>query len=436
MKKLLFILTSLALLWSCAAAQGSLELSAEPYAVHYRFSAPEEQFLKLIYDAPEEKGQLVIHSADGVFEGTLPLTCCGAGGTVSVKLQSLQLKDVASHWVRLPAAEDYVQPAGTGDAKVSQLTLEETPAGFRYSFLAPGADYMLLDCHSRQEDRTFPVYPVNDEGLFQGEVAMPLTYARTQMTITVRSGRGSAKRDEICYKGYEAPPPAESVPGRLSGVVVCIDPGHQELSRIVTEPLGPGLSGTVTTTPGMAMGTHTLRRESIVVLEIGMLLRDVLLEQGATVVLTRDRQDMYVSNLTRCDIAEQAGAHVMLRLHCDNVSDASRQGIAIYCPSGSEYARAVADSTAYAHMAQTLLDCTKAAVGYELHSATGRTHFNDNYVGNNWAKMACFLIEMGYMTNIREDLLLSHPVYQRQLAEGMAEGVYQLALMRGWLPGE
>lgn len=433
MKKLIFLCLTLALLATCALAQGELALTAEPYAVRYSLTVPGEQFLKLIYEAPQEKGQTVIYSENGLFEGTIPLDCSGAGGTVTVKLQNLKLKDVARHWVKLPAAPDYAAPTGKANAAVSGLTLEETPTGFRYSFTAPGADYMLLDCHSRQEDRTFPVYPIDDEGHFEGEVAMPLTYARTQMTITVRTGSGASRREAICYKGYEAGAAHESAAGRLSGVVVCIDPGHQEISRIVTEPVGPGLSGTVTTTPGMAMGLHTLRRESIVALEISVMLRDVLTAQGATVVLTRDRQDIYVSNLDRCAIAEEAGAHVMLRLHCDYVDDTNRQGIAIYSPRNSDYAQAVADETTYEKMAQTLLNCTKAAVGYDLNDSTGRVRLNDAYVGNNWAKMACFLIEMGYMTNVREDLLLSHPVYQRWLAEGMAEGVYQLAQMRGWL---
>ena len=39
--------------------------------------------------------------------------------------------------------------------------------------------------------------------------------------------------------------------------------------------------------------------------------------------------------------------------------------------------------------------------------------------------------EMGYMTNMEEDLLLSSPVYQQRLAQGMADGVAQMARLRG-----
>ena len=53
------------------------------------------------------------------------------------------------------------------------------------------------------------------------------------------------------------------------------------------------------------------------------------------------------------------------------------------------------------------------------------------YVGNNWSLMPSFLIEMGYMTNMEEDLLLSHPIYQERLVQGMVEGVVRLARLRG-----
>ena len=42
-------------------------------------------------------------------------------------------------------------------------------------------------------------------------------------------------------------------------------------------------------------------------------------------------------------------------------------------------------------------------------------------------------VEMGYMSNAGEDIKLATPEYQQQLAEGMVEGVYQVALMRGWI---
>ena len=84
-------------------------------------------------------------------------------------------------------------------------------------------------------------------------------------------------------------------------------------------------------------------------------------------------------------------------------------------------------------MGETLLNAMKDAVGYERKDGTGVVRLNDNYIGNNWAEMTCFLVEMGYMSNVGEDIKLATPESQQLLAEGMAEGVYQIALLRGWL---
>ena len=40
------------------------------------------------------------------------------------------------------------------------------------------------------------------------------------------------------------------------------------------------------------------------------------------------------------------------------------------------------------------------------------------------------------MSNVAEDIKLATPEYQTMLAEGMVEGIYQVALMRGWVAPE
>ena len=431
MRKIWLFLVLL-LLAAPALADNMLIMNAAPCEVQYEIALPGEKFAYVIFQSPQQQGRMVVFAENGQFAGTIPLTSSPEGGRVTVTIQSVELKQLARMTVDLPADSAWEAPQGNTEARVSNFTLEETPEGFRYAFTAPGADYMLLDCHSRQEDFVIPVYPVDDEGTFSGEVSMPLTYARTQMTISVCNAKGHVKKEAVCYKDFAAPEAAEGQPGRLSGVVVCIDPGHQENGRSVREPRGPGLTGESSGDMGMAMGSHTLRRESIVVLEIGLKLRDVLLAQGATVVMTRDRQDTFVSNMTRADIAAEAGAHMMLRLHCDyNDNRPNNFGVNIYCPQDSDYAKLVASREDYEHMGTLLMNSMKTAVGYDLIQHTGMVRLNNAYVGNNWAQMPCFLIEMGFMTNNREDLLLSQPVYQQWLAEGMADGVYEIAQFRG-----
>ena len=401
----------------------------------YSFSLPGEEFAVLEYTASQESGKMALYSPDGYFEGEIPLVYSQAGGKVRVTVETLKQKKQAEAQATLPAAAGYQPPSGVSTIKVRTMNLEETPDGLSYSFAAPGAQYMMLNYRNKQQSATYPIYP-DENGQFTGKILLPLTYARTLTTVKLLSGSGVVMAEEQARKGYEAPPAPEAQTGRLTGVTVCIDPGHQENGRPVMEPLGPGLEGRTAGSGGMAQGSTTMRKESIVVLEIGMALRDELIRQGATVIMTRERQDQFLTNQERCQIAEDGGADIMLRLHADIQENKNKQGFSLYAPLHSTYAQAVADPATYRVMGEMFLDALKRAVGYELEDKTGFVTLSDQFVGNNWAKMPCFLVELGFMSNPQEDVLLSTPVYQQRLAEGMAQGVYEVSLFRGLIREE
>lgn len=423
----------LLLLLPLGAQAQSLSLSPGECRVDFSFSCAED-FALLTYESRQESGTLVIRGRDGHFSGQVALPLSGAGGLVKLTVQTLKKALLAQGETMLPAASDYSAPRGVATASVGALSLTESGDGFCYSFSAPGAQYLLLRFRSRQQSGVLPVYPLDAQGRFAGEISLPLTYARGMVTVSVLSVSGKTLAEGQVRKGYAAPEAPAQETGRLTGVTVCIDPGHQENGRLVTEPLGPGLNGSTAGTAGMAQGVETLRKESIVTLEIGMALRDALLRQGASVVMTRESQDVFHTNQERCRIAKEGGADIMLRLHCDlREGDAAKRGISVYGPLNSAYAKAVAAPYAYRHMGQLLLDAMKKSVGYATEERTGRVTLSDQFVGNNWAEMPCFLVEMGFMSNPQEDLLLSAPAYQQLLAEGMAQGVYEIALYRGWI---
>ena len=258
---------------------------------------------------------------------------------------------------------------------------------------------------------------------------MNCTYNDAYMFVRV----SAANKNTVLYESAEIdtyidmPAAAEqAAEGRLKGVTVCIDPGHQRKTQVETVRRAPNIAESVTTTIGSASGMATGRKESIVTLEVGVLLRDLLLAEGATVVMTRDTQKTFVGMLERAYIPNEANADFVLRLHCNSGNEWA-QGIQIYCPSDSSYAQEVADLETYRAMGNTLLSAMKAATG----KTRGGCTMNNSYVGNNWSMMPSFLVEMGYMSNQEEDYQLSSPVYQQWLAQGMVEGVVQLAQQRG-----
>lgn len=439
MMKKLFLALAVLLMISAqglAAAKVDVTLEAQVGTVHYAFELSGEEFAILEYTAPAESAKLVIYGEGGKFSGDIQLPLSGMGGDVQVTVKNLKTNKLASAKTKLPVDPAYAAPeSGVSSAKVTDVSLGETPEGFTYSFKAEGTDYMVLKYRNKQESGQFYVFP-DENGLYQGSVTLHNTYARTLSTVQWLTAKGTVKKEAEVRKGYQAPPAPAVGEGRLSGLVVCVDPGHQENGRFVTEPMGPGIEGKTAGKGGMAQGKVTMRKEAIVMLELGVKLRDELLRQGAQVVMTREAQDIFHTNIERCQIAEDGGAFIMLRLHADNWENKNKRGIYVYTPLNSDYAKAVAPKEEYKEMGQIMLDAMKEAVGYPLTTTTGVVKQNDKYVGNNWAKMICFLIETGFMSNVQDEHLLSQPVYQQWLAEGMAQGVYEIAVYRGLIQPE
>lgn len=49
--------------------------------------------------------------------------------------------------------------------------------------------------------------------------------------------------------------------------------------------------------------------------------------------------------------------------------------------------------------------------------------YSDSYTGLNWSTVPSMLMEMGYLSNAREDRLLNSADYQDKLVAGMIEGI-------------
>ena len=204
-------------------------------------------------------------------------------------------------------------------------------------------------------------------------------------------GAGLAER----LAGYET----VSRPAGSTGDIICIDPGHQSRGNNGKEPEGPGSQTMKTKVAGGTGGVVSGVPEYQLTLTIGMMLKTELQNRGYTVVMTRESNDVDISNKERADIATAAGAAATIRIHADGVDSASASGASVLVPG---------PSNPYC-----------AATGMKNRGVVG----SDNMTGINWSTNPVALLELGFMTNPTDDANMQDDTYQQLMVRGIADGI-------------
>lgn len=210
------------------------------------------------------------------------------------------------------------------------------------------------------------------------------------------------------------PAPAET---SAKPFIVCIDPGHQAKGDGKTEPIAPGSGQTKARVSSGTAGVGTKKAEYAVNLEASLILKEILSAKGYQVVMTRETNEVNISNAERAQVSNKAGADMTIRIHCDSIGNAGKTGATLLVPAkDSKYTQGIyAPSYEYA----TLLKDTLAQKGIKVNGIFER----GDMTGFNWSKVPVVILEMGFMSNWNEDQMLANPAYQRKLMEGVAEAL-------------
>jgi len=204
----------------------------------------------------------------------------------------------------------------------------------------------------------------------------------------------------------------------LSGFIVCIDPGHQSRSDQSPEPIGPGANATKPRVLGGTTGVVTRIPEFEIALQISMNLKQRLEAAGIQVVMTRQTNDVNVSNAERARIANAAGADLFIRIHADGSPDSSISGVSTLYPESNQWTAPIAQSSRRA--AELIHLAVISSTGAVCRGTVARGDLS----GFNHSQVPVALVESGFMSNPVEDRLLASPHYQDKLAQGITEGIF------------
>lgn len=241
-------------------------------------------------------------------------------------------------------------------------------------------------------------------------ITLDLDYAQFQTGITIPqlSGQGKAIRisalnshqvrveiDLNYYIGHELEFSANRRQLRLIlkespllNRTFILDPGHGGMDNGAS-----GKNGTL---------------EKVLNLEVSLRLKDLLEEAGANVVLTRF-EDKYISLYERAFIANFLMAEYFISIHTNSHPKSKINGIEIFYYSGRPKAE---------RMAAKILDAITKRTG--LRKLAVKTN---NFVVIRETQMTGVLLELGFLSNQQEELIISTDNFKDNAAQGIFDGI-------------
>ena len=209
-------------------------------------------------------------------------------------------------------------------------------------------------------------------------------------------------------------PSIESQTRKPERPIICIDPGHpSEISDGFQR-----LNGTSETHENWVVAQR---------------LKEILVERGFRVIMTKSREKQVVTNVARAGIANKNHVLLMLRLHCDTGSGTgyrvfypdtqAKDGKVTGPPIQVQRASKVAADALHSGLLEKLADSLKDnGIKSDRSTAVG-TKMGGALVGSIHSKVPVTLVEMVFLNNPKDAAFIKSEAGKEKMAQGLAEGV-------------
>ena len=203
--------------------------------------------------------------------------------------------------------------------------------------------------------------------------------------------------------------------------IVCIDPGHQGswVDMSAQEPMAPGSSQTKNKATTGTTGNYSKVPEYQVNLEVSLVLQKELASRGYKVVMTREDNDKAISNKERAEFATSANADITIRIHANSDNSPSAAGALTMAPTSSN---TYLDKDII-EKSNTLASCVIDSYCNATGLANKGVISADNLTGTNWSTIPVAVLEMGFMSNQKDDLYITDSANHETMARGIADGI-------------
>ncbi len=201
-------------------------------------------------------------------------------------------------------------------------------------------------------------------------------------------------------------------------LLVVIDAGHQSIENNDIEPLGPGSTTMKKKVSCGTKGSVSDWWEYELNLVVALKLKEELTARGYQVVMIRETHDINISNSERAKVANNLNADAFVRIHANDSENPEKEGAFTICQtSNNPYAAEMYTES------RRLADCILDAFALSTGCVKRDVWETDTMSGINWAQVPVTILEMGYMSNPKEDALMATEEYQDKMVQGIANGI-------------
>jgi N-acetylmuramoyl-L-alanine amidase len=154
-------------------------------------------------------------------------------------------------------------------------------------------------------------------------------------------------------------------------------------------------------------------------LQVSLVLRDILIERGYSVVMTRETNEVDISNAERAQIANKYNAAAFVRVHANSSSNTGIRGVQVLCQSKQNQFLSKENYSVSRTFADIMLEEYCKATDFHSLSIIE----DDTMAGINWSRVPTVILEMGFLSNEAESKSMSTAFFRRTAAEGMANAI-------------
>jgi len=217
----------------------------------------------------------------------------------------------------------------------------------------------------------------------------------------------------------------------------------KEIKKIIIDPGHGGKD------PGAISKTGIQEKE--LNLDISKRLKNILEKEGFEVIMTRNR-DVFISLEERTEIASRSMAELFVSVHANSSPSKKLAGMEFFCLKNLEYFEKNEEQRKTNHnlmfnkflmkkndkdlkkIISDMLYTRKQAESPQLAYSIGNSLTRNTKAKNLGIKQSRFfvlrntlipavLVEVGFMSNFKEEKLLKTSEYRQKIAEGIADGI-------------